>query len=80
MKILKGERLTFTGKGLFDQTAEFEIAYDNMGEPFREGATVRVQDGDKSINVFLEGHELVKLWACLGTMLGMDGKQKASAR
>lgn len=38
------------------------FSYDNRGEPFREGITIELQDGDyNSVHVFLEEREVKEL-------------------
>jgi len=62
------ERLTLLG----EDDCKLEIYYDNRGEPFREGVWVElcVSDYKKSIGVFLEKNEVMKLRDKLSQIIG----------
>lgn len=38
-----------------------EVIHTNMGEPYREGIQVALEDGDKFVYLFIESYEAKKL-------------------
>jgi hypothetical protein len=72
MKIVRDARVKFDGEGLLGQEASFELRYGNMGEPYREGASARIESGDEALTVFLTEPELTELYDCLGRMLRVE--------
>lgn len=75
MKLLREARVRFFGEGLLGDRATFELRYDNMGEPYREGATASIECGSKSMAVFLTTQELKDMHDCLGKLLGGSAAQ-----
>lgn len=59
MKIDRTKKhITFHG----EEGCSLEVGYTNMGDPYREGIELRLDDGDeRSPYIFLEEHEVKEL-------------------
>lgn len=55
-------------QGLKENTS-LTVAYDNMGEPFREGIVLRFEDEDEHIRVLLDESDAHKLRDLLNQLL-----------
>jgi hypothetical protein len=60
---MKIDRMKQKVKFLGEDGCSLEVTYSNMGEPFREGVQLHLDDGDfkRSPNIFLEQHEAKEL-------------------
>lgn len=50
-----------------------EIAYTNMGEPYREGIQICVEDGDLFSSLFIEKHEVKEIRDLLNRLYPKEG-------
>lgn len=69
MKRLHQQELVMQG---LKESTSLTVAYDNMGEPFREGIMLRFEDEDEHIRVLLDEADARKLRDLLNQLLNED--------
>lgn len=72
MRLIREAHEVFIAEPDWHGSASFEVSYDNMGEPYREGARFTIRDGDSYNTAFLDAREVKRLHACLSKMLGQE--------
>lgn len=67
MKIVRADALVLDG----ENGDQVQLGWDNRGEPYREGVTLMIRDGDlrRSISCFLNDHEARQLRDKLNELL-----------
>jgi hypothetical protein len=72
MRIVRQSKMTLSGVG----DGQLTLEYDNVGEPFREGVLISIEDASQTqgdrVGVLLAADEVAALREALGEFLGLQ--------